>query len=259
MPLYKRKRTSSKKTKYAKKKGIKPMKAKAVDHRFGANATIVRYLSKRRMPVAPRYQCKMTCSNTGTIAAGATASFSIIKLNNPDLSFGFVTFAAPAKAVAALQPSMLTQIFNNNFYSQGRVFSSKIKFRLLPTNPQDVMMVSVSPISPNTTVASATYYTVEQDPYTKVGIFNNSIEDKWVTNSISQHVNSGVPEATVRLDNSGAYSFTTGSSPAQLCYWYLTYQTAAAGQATLKPMGWEIIVEHYCEFYGLENLNLMQT
>lgn len=224
---------------------------------FSASEKGIVFISKNRLPMPQKMVTKFTVSNNGYWTSGnLNNGYGIVKLNDPLAPLASLNsalgFANPRKTLTVLNPTLWSTLVSAELYTNGNVISSAIKFRILPTDPKDVVHLCIVPNPPNTTFSFADYYQVTQFPWSKYGVFNSADDKTWVTNAIRCSDLYGKPKDITSYDVSGQYNFTYTTNPAQLCYWYLLYEVPAYGQAAnfVNNIAWEVEVEYVVELYN---------
>lgn len=226
--------------------------------RYNARSDVITYMSPSRMPFPPRYRTIMSCE-VQSIVPSATAASGRYACGLNYLIHPFITVSGSSPfpvgtlpTVASLNPTGLTQIFNNAFYNAYRVYGSAIYITCCPTNGQDIIEMTVTPSGVDNLPATTT--SAMSQPYTKDKMFAVSKAigktGDILSNYITQHKFCGVTRRAVEDDLSGAFtgSLTGVPPPNNQLMWVINWNDVS-GVNLNGNLLFTVRIKYYVEFW----------
>lgn len=236
--------------KSALRRPIRKSMFKKKGRKFKANPGTVTFMSNSLIPVPPRYRCKFTCSIYGAIASGAATGLYQISLNAMQLPFNTTSpMPGALPAVATLNPTGLSQLFNLMMYTQYRVYGSSIKLEVFPQALGDTVEFTITP-SFDITAPPSTQIAMAQ-PYTKTLLVGAGKGKSYISNYITQHRLVGCSKRAIEDDLSGVYqdSIFPASAIQYPAYWILNWSTPDTANLN-QSVNYKCTMTYYVELFG---------
>lgn len=232
--------------------------------------TFINKVSKHCLrPMPDRMYTWLCLTNTGFFASAAATGSAGFALN--DLPFPLnspgnlgISFPNPATSVATSDPCGFKNLLQNSstgtgLYTWCRIHKTIVYLTFLPMAPLDSVVFAIAPIQGNVQ-SYPTYVGAAQGPYSREKTAEAGVSQKENTIVMSWDMSKlfGIPNRLFSAEQGTAFTFA--ASPTATLQAYANVQWKTVGSVNLtQSLGWKIKIQYLCEFWGPNDVPLLDT